>query len=157
MLSTIVFALLLPVQPQVSVGVGVDVEVAVPTVRFEVEPPLVLVSPGVVVVRDSDSEVFYANGFYWTSMRGRWYRTRSYRGGWVRMPARRVPYRISRVRHGSYRHYRGGRHYEREGRRSRRRDVRRGDDRRDRREIRDHRRGKRGRHSGRDDRRRHRR
>lgn len=153
MLSTIVLALVLPVQPQVSIGVGVDVEVAVPTVRFEVEPPLVVVSPGVVVVRNCESEVFFANGFYWTSKRGRWYRTRDYRGGWVRMSARRVPARIARVRPGSYRYYRGGRPHIREGRRSGRRDVHRGADRHDRREIRDHRRGKRSRHSGRDRRR----
>ena len=162
MLSTIVFALLLPVQPQVSFGVGVDVQVDVPTVRFEVEPPLVVVSPGVVVVRDYDREVFYANGFYWTNSRGHWYRTRSHRGGWVRMPARRVPHRIARVRPGTYRHYRGGRHYHRSrhsGRRgsyrsSGRHDRRHIHDRRDHRDRRDNRRGERSRHSDRDDRRR---
>jgi hypothetical protein len=176
MLSTIVFALILPVQAQVSFGVGVDVQVVAPTVRFEAEPPLVLVAPGVVVVRDYESEVFFANGFYWTAKSGHWYRTRSYRGGWSRVPRWRVPGRISRVRAGSYRHYRGGRHfrgprgsgrrdYNRGGYRNDRRDVHRGgyrNDRRDvhrgrgrheRRDVRDHRRGERRRDSGRGDRR----
>src|SRR6266545_2330008 len=111
MISTIVLALLLPVQPQVSFGVGVGVEVAVPVVRFEVEPPLVVVSPGVMVVSDCDSEVFFADGFYWTASHGGWYRTRNYRGGWVSVSRRHVPGRIARVRPGSYRHFRGGRPY----------------------------------------------
>ncbi|SRR6266545_6750952 len=159
MISTIVFALLLPVLPQVSFGADVNVEVAVPTVRFEVEPPLVVVAPGVVVVRDYDREVFFADGFYWTSSRGVWYRTRSYRGGWVAMSSRRVPVRIARIRQGSYRRFRGGRPYDRRaeyGRRDRR-DVHRGHDRYDRHDVRDHRDGGRGRHSDRGDRRRGRR
>lgn len=160
MLSTIVLALLLPVQPQVIFGVDWNVELTVPTVRFEVEPPLVVVAPGVVVVRDYEREVFFADGFYWTSSRGVWYRTRSYRGGWVATPSRHVPARITRVRHGSYRHYKGGRRYDRGpeyGRRNRR-DVHRGHDRYDRRDVRDHRGGGRGhRNSERGDRRRGRR
>ena len=160
MLSTMVLGLLLPVLPQVSFGVDVNLEVAVPTVRFEVEPPLVVVAPGVVVVRDYDREVFFADGFYWTSSRGVWYRTRSYRGGWVATSSRYVPGRIARVRHGSYRHFRGGRNYDRRseyGRRNRR-DVHRSHDGHDRRDVRDHRDGGRGRrHSERGDRRRGRR
>jgi hypothetical protein len=111
MLNTLVLALILPVQPQVGFGVGVSVNVPAPTIRFEAEPPLVIVSPGVMVVEDSDSEIFFSNGFYWTWSGGVWYRTRSYRGGWVAVPARRVPYRIGHVRHGTYRHFRGGRPY----------------------------------------------
>ncbi len=138
MLSTIVLALLLPVQPQVSFGVDVNVEVPVPTVRFEVEPPLVVVAPGVVVVQDYDREVFFADGYYWTASDGVWYRTRSYRGGWVATSSRRVPVRISRVRHGSYRHFRGGRRYDRPAQYRRRdqRDAYRGRDRYDRRDVR---------------------
>jgi hypothetical protein len=176
MLSTIVFALILPVQAQVSFGVGVDVQVVAPTVRFEAEPPLVLVAPGVVVVRDYESEVFFSNGFYWTAKSGHWYRTRSYRGGWSRVPRWRVPGRIARVRTGSYRHYRGGRHFRgprgsgrrgynrgydrhdrrdvhRGGYRNDRRDAHRGRGRYERRDVRDHRRGERRHDSGRGDRR----
>ena len=152
MLSTIVVAFLLPVQPQVSFGVGVDVHVEAPAVQFEVEPPLVVVSPGVMVVRDCDSEVFFVNGYYWTASHGVWYRARSHRGGWVAMPGRRVPVRIARYRPGTYRHYRGGRPYVRaSGHRGRGVVYRRPDrhDRRGHRDHRDHRRDGRG-YSGRD-------
>ena len=44
----LIFALLMQVQ----------VRVTVPTVRFEVAPPVVEVQPGVMVVRDYDEEVF---------------------------------------------------------------------------------------------------
>jgi hypothetical protein len=151
MFSTIVLALLLPVQPQVSFGMGVDVQVAVPTVRFEVEPPLVVVSPGVTVVQDCDTDVFFVDGFYWTASHGTWYRTRNYRGGWVAMPGRRVPVRIARVHPGTYRHFRGGRPYYRGPGHSggRGRAVYRGRGGYDRRVIvRDHRGGGRGRNSG---------
>ena len=37
----------------------VQVRVTVPTVRFEVAPPMVEVQPGVLVVHDYDDEVFF--------------------------------------------------------------------------------------------------
>jgi hypothetical protein len=113
MLNPLVLALLLPVQPQVSFGASVGVQVAVPTVQFEVEPPLVVVAPGVMVVEDYGTEVYFVNGYYWTMSGGAWYRTRNYRGGWVSVPRRVVPYRIARVPPGRYRHFRGGHRYNR--------------------------------------------
>src|SRR6476469_1650203 len=54
-----------------------------PIVRFEAPPPMVVVQPGVQVVRDCDDEIFFSAGWYWhPGPNGVWYRTRSYRGGW---------------------------------------------------------------------------
>ena len=164
MLSVLVLAFLAPVQPQIWFGGGVDIHVGVPTVRFEAEPPLVIVSPGVMVVEDSDSEVFFVDDYYWTSSRGRWYRTRDYRGGWAPVTERRVPGRISRVTPGRYRHFRGGRRYVRgpghrgprgyrQPSRHDRRDGRYRDDRHDRHDRHDRRRRGDDRHHGRGDRR----
>ena len=79
-----------------------------PVVRFEAPPPLAVVEPGVQVVRDCDDEVFFTGGYYWHAGRdGTWYRTRSYRGGWVMAPRHTVPVAIVRLPRGQYRHYRG--------------------------------------------------
>jgi hypothetical protein len=84
------------------------VVVAPPAVRFVAPPPMVEVRPGVRVVRDCDEEVFYSRGYYWHSgPEGHWYRTRSYRGGWVMAPRHAVPVAIVRMPHGRYRHYHG--------------------------------------------------
>jgi hypothetical protein len=93
---------------QVRVGVGVDVAVPMPSIRFEVAPPLVVVSPGVRVVRDYDEEVFFVDGWYWCRRDHYWFRTRDYRGGWVVADRRYVPATLVKVPPGHYRHYRGG-------------------------------------------------
>jgi hypothetical protein len=79
-----------------------------PMVRFEAPPPLTVVEPGVQVVRDNDEEVFFTGGYYWhAGPDGTWYRTRSYRGGWVVAPRRMVPGAIVRLPRGQYRHFHG--------------------------------------------------
>lgn len=79
-----------------------------PAIRFEAPPPLTVVEPGVQVVRDSDEEVYFTGGYYWhAGPDGTWYRTRSYRGGWVVAPRHMVPGAIVRIPRGQYRHYRG--------------------------------------------------
>ena len=84
----------------------VQVRVTVPTVRFEVAPPMVVVQPGVQVVQDYDEEVFFVDGRYWMRGRdGRWYRANDYRGGWVVTEARVVPAPIVRLPPGRYRHH----------------------------------------------------
>jgi hypothetical protein len=94
----LIFALLMQVQ----------VRVIVPTVRFEVAPPVVEVQPGVMVVRDYDEEVFLVDGRYWMRARdGRWYRASDYRGGWVVVEPRVVPAPIVRLPPGRYKHHRG--------------------------------------------------
>jgi len=94
----LIFALLMQVQ----------VRVTVPTVRFEVAPPVVEVQPGVMVVRDYGEEVFLVDGRYWMHTRdGRWYRANDYRGGWVVVEPRVVPAPIVRLPPGRYKHHKG--------------------------------------------------
>lgn len=73
-------------------------------------PPLVVVEPGVSVVRDFDDEVFFVDGYYWVRQDRSWYRTRDHRGGWGRMDDRQVPHAIVQSPPGRYRHYRGDGH-----------------------------------------------
>lgn len=81
---------------------------AVFTLRLpEVLPPLVVIHPGVSVVRDIDHEVFYADGYYWVRQDGTWYRTRDHRGGWRRVDVRQVPGPVAHSPPGHYRRYRG--------------------------------------------------
>ncbi len=115
MSTAILLALLVPVQPQVSVSGGVQVEAHVPTVQFEAEPALVVVAPGIMVVPDSEREVFFARGFYWYNMNGAWFRARSHRGGWVRVTYAGVPQGIIGMPRGKFRRYHGGKLYRRAG------------------------------------------
>ena len=86
----------------------VQVRVTVPTVRFEVAPPMVVVQPGVQVVQDYDEEIFFVDGRYWMRGRdGRWYRANDYRGGWIVAEPRVVPAPIVRLPPGRYKHHRG--------------------------------------------------
>lgn len=73
-------------------------------------PPLIVVQPGVSVVRDMDDEVFYADGYYWARQDRRWFRSRDHRSGWARVEDRRVPPVIAQSPPGRYRHYRGDEH-----------------------------------------------
>jgi len=87
----------------------VEVSAPAPTITFGAPPPLVAVAPGVEVVQDNDQEIFFSGGFYWhCAPNGVWYRTRSYRGGWVMAPRGGVPVAVMRMPRGQYRHYRGG-------------------------------------------------
>jgi len=88
--------------------VSAQVTVAAPTVHFEVAPPLVYVSPGVMVVQDYDEEIFFTGGWYWCSRGGVWFRTRDYRGGWIAAPPRYVPARLVHIPPGHYRNFHGG-------------------------------------------------
>jgi hypothetical protein len=88
--------------------VSAEVTVAAPTITFEAAPPLVYVSPGVMVVEDYGEEVFYVRGWYWCNRGGVWFRTQDYRGGWVTAPPRYVPTRLEHFPPGQYRNFRGG-------------------------------------------------
>jgi hypothetical protein len=95
-MTSLLFALFMQVQ----------VRVTVPAVRFDVAPPMVEVQPGVMVVHDSDQEVFFVGGRYW--MRGgdgRWYRANDHRGGWAVAEPRAVPAPIVGLPPGRYKHY----------------------------------------------------
>jgi len=67
-------------------------------------PRLVLVQPGIQVVPDLDVEVFQVDGFYWTQRDGRWYRSKSHRGGWVYVD-RGVPPGLVRMPPGKYKRW----------------------------------------------------
>ncbi len=70
-------------------------------------PQLVVVQPGIQVVPDVDEEVFYTNGWYWVRQDGGWYRSHSHRGGWMAVPAGRVPGRLVSLPPGQYRRWHG--------------------------------------------------
>jgi hypothetical protein len=90
----------------VQAQVQVQVNIPLPTITFEVAPPLVVVQPGVQVVEDFDDEVFFVDGFYWVRREGRWFRTKTYRGGWVVVP-RGVPAVLVSMPPGQYRKWKG--------------------------------------------------
>ena len=83
----------------------IHVEVSVPSIRFEAPPPLVVVQPGVQVVRDYDEEVYFVDNSYWVRREGRWYRSNDHRGSWVVQQT--PPRQIVRLQPGLYRNYRG--------------------------------------------------
>jgi hypothetical protein len=85
--------------------VNIRVDVALPTISFEVAPPLVVVQPGVQVVEDFDDEVFFVDSWYWCRRDGRWFRTRSHRGGWVVVEDRAVPVTLVKLPPGQYRRW----------------------------------------------------
>jgi hypothetical protein len=96
-----------------------------PAIRYEAPPPLVVVEPGVQVVENADEEVFFVDGYYWhPGPNGWWYRTRSFRGGWVAVPARSAPQRLVRLPPGQYRHWRAERRMDHEMRKEERREER---------------------------------
>lgn len=72
-------------------------------------PSLAYVAPNVWVMQGYADPVFYVDNGYWMYRGGYWYRSYSYRGGWVR--AGYVPYGIrTYVRNPyRYRHYRARR------------------------------------------------
>ena len=96
----LIFALLMQVQ----------VRVTVPTVRFEVAPPMVEVQPGVMVVqRLWRGGVPRRRPLLDARRDGRWYRASDYRGGWVVVEPRVVPAPIVRLPPGRYKHHQGSR------------------------------------------------
>lgn len=112
-----------PPPPRVVIAPPRVVVAPPPMVRFEAPPPLTVVGPGVQVVRDYDEEVFFSGGWYWhAGPDGTWYRTHSYRGGWVAAPRHAVPGALVRMPRGQYRHFRGEAWHEQ--RREERRDDR---------------------------------
>jgi hypothetical protein len=70
-------------------------------------PPLIVVEPGFSVVSGLDSEVFFANDYYWARQDQRWYRSRDHRTGWAHVDDSHVPPAIERSPPGRYRNYRG--------------------------------------------------
>ncbi|HSN92953.1 MAG TPA: hypothetical protein VLS93_17105 [Anaeromyxobacteraceae bacterium] len=117
MKKTILLALFLPslASAQISASAGIRIDLPV------VLPQLVVVSPGIQVVPSVPYEVFYVNGFYWVREDGGWYRSRSHRGGWMLVPAARVPPGLVRIPPGRYKAWKpakgehGGHHGDHDG------------------------------------------
>lgn len=84
----------------------VEVHIATPVVRFEIPPPLVVVSPGIQVVVDFDEEVFFVDGWYWLRRDGHWFRTKDHHGGWV-LVSSGVPGTLVKLPPGKYKRYKG--------------------------------------------------
>jgi opacity protein-like surface antigen len=106
----------LPALASAQVAAAVELNLRLPVVL----PQLVVVTPGVQVVPDVDEEVFFVDGYYWARQPRGWYRSNSHRGGWVLVPARRVPVRVASLPPGKYKRWKAEKH------------ERRDDDRRDR-------------------------
>jgi hypothetical protein len=112
---------LFPARAQLRIQVGLPA----------VLPPLIVVQPGVQVVRDYDEEVFFTGGYYWVRRDNRWYRARDYRTQqWRFVEQRRVPVVIYRAEPGRYRHWNGEQRHE-ERRDQRQQQMERRDDRHD--------------------------
>jgi len=72
--------------------VRVNVNLGPPPVVVAHPPAMVLV-PGsdVYFVPDVDYDVFFYNGFWWSSRGERWFRARAYNGPWRTVPRRVIP------------------------------------------------------------------
>jgi hypothetical protein len=91
------------------VSMTASVNIPLPTIHFDVRPPLVVVQPGVQVVENSDEEVFVNQGYYWTRRDGRWFRCRDDRHWhWAAVDERRVPPGLARIPPGHYKHWNRG-------------------------------------------------
>jgi hypothetical protein len=87
-----------------SLSASAQVQIAI---GFPAPPPLVVVSPGVMVVEDYDEEIYFVDNWYWVRRDNFWYRTRSHRGGWVVVHSG-IPATIIGIPPGKYRKYKGG-------------------------------------------------
>jgi len=95
-----------PAASHAQVGVQLSVHLALP-----VQPPLIVLEPGVQVVTDFDDEVFLVSGAYWLRRGPYWYRTRRPGAAFIYVPAPRVPVVLARLPPpGHYKHYRKERH-----------------------------------------------
>jgi hypothetical protein len=112
--KTVALALGLVLLPAAATAqVDVRVQIPLPTIRFEVPPPLVVVQEGVQVVPDQDDEVFVADGWYWYRGHDHWYRCRDHRGRWVVVERRYVPAALVKIPPGKYKRHKPHKHYRR--------------------------------------------
>jgi hypothetical protein len=86
---------------------GAYAEVDAPVV-FTAEPTLVVVEPGIWVVRDYDYSVYYVDDYYWVYRDDVWHRSRTYDGGWATVEVSIVPRLIVSRDQRAYVHYHGG-------------------------------------------------
>lgn len=108
-LASLTVVLLLPPLPA-NAQINVQVAIPVPTLDVQVGAPLVYVAPDVWVLPDSDDEVFYSGGWYWSRRDGYWFRSHGRQSGWVVVQEPRVPRRLIHMAPGQYRRYRSPGH-----------------------------------------------
>ncbi|HEY3805602.1 MAG TPA: hypothetical protein VGL61_23510 [Kofleriaceae bacterium] len=90
-----------------SAGCYSDDVVAQPA--YAAEPELETITPGVEVVDDLDYPVFYSDNYYWLWDGGYWFRSPSWRGGWVGVSPYGVPWGVRGIRTPlAYSHWHGG-------------------------------------------------
>ena len=90
---------------EVDVHVNLNLGAPPAQIEFETAPSVVVVSPGISVVPDYDREVFFVNGFYWTSQEGHWYRCSAPHQKWVLVKSKRVPPGLAKMPPGKYRNW----------------------------------------------------
>jgi hypothetical protein len=83
--------------------------VAEPVAYYE-PPPLIMVEPGIYVLRDSAIPVYYMHGSYWSYSDGIWYRAGRWRDPWVRVGIHGIPPGIAHRDHHRYVRYHGHPH-----------------------------------------------
>ena len=83
---------------EASAEVRVEVNIGPPVIMVE-EPSEVVFAPdlGVYFVPDSEMEIFYYRGFWWSRRGIHWYHSRYYRRGWQFVMDREVPRQVFRV------------------------------------------------------------
>lgn len=86
----------LPGSAQAEVNVNINIG---PPPVVVAEPAEVVLIPqiGVYFVPDSEPDLFFYAGFWWSPRGGGWYRSRAYNGPWVVVERRVVPAQVIRV------------------------------------------------------------
>ncbi|TAN38482.1 MAG: hypothetical protein EPN25_13785 [Nitrospirae bacterium] len=84
LLGALLLALVIAVPGPAMARVDVSVNIGLPSIVFA-EPPELIVLPDtyVYVAPDSDIDLYFWNGWWWSFWEGRWYRSRYYDRGWA--------------------------------------------------------------------------
>ncbi|MHB8880161.1 MAG: hypothetical protein ACYC69_01475 [Thermodesulfovibrionales bacterium] len=84
LLGALLLALVIAVPVPAMARVDVSVNIGLPSIVFAAPPELiVLPDTYVYVVPDSDIDLYFWNGWWWSFWEGRWYRSRYYDRGWA--------------------------------------------------------------------------
>jgi hypothetical protein len=76
---------------------------------YAADPEMETIGDGVQVVDDLDYPVFYTDGFYWMWDGGYWFRSPTWRGGWIGVNSYAVPWGVRGIRTPlAYSHWHGG-------------------------------------------------
>jgi hypothetical protein len=111
MRKTALLAILLPGVALAQVSASAQIRVDLPVVL----PSLVVVSPGIQVVPEQPTEVFFVGGWYYTRHGNGWIRSRNHQGGWVVVQPASVPPGLAKLPPGKYKHWKAEKHHEGEG------------------------------------------